>query len=102
MSKVIPILVATGLLGLLSGCGSQPTPEPVQGSQQEKIAKAMAEKEKNRLKNLARAEAERKLALAESERQAALEAAESAKDELARSRAENMRMKSSFRRGLMK
>ena len=80
MSKIVPILLITGFLGVLSGCATQP--EPVQSNQQAQIAKAIAK--------------------AEAERRAALEAARVAEEALARTQEENNRMKKKFRMGLNK
>ena len=80
MSKIVPILLITGFLGVLSGCATQP--EPVQSDQQAKIAQSIAK--------------------AEAERRAALESARIAEEALAKAQEENNRMKKKFRKGLNK
>ena len=80
MSKIVPILLITGFLGVLSGCATQP--EPVKSDQQAKIAQSIAK--------------------AEAERRAALESARIAEEALAKAQEENSRMKKKFRKGLNK
>ncbi|MBF0459963.1 MAG: hypothetical protein HQL87_01060 [Magnetococcales bacterium] len=83
MSKIIPVILISGLLGVLSGCASQPAkPE---ASQQEQLAKA------------------------EADRRAAVAAADKAKAEADALRKENDRLKEEaarakkgFREGLNK
>lgn len=89
MSKIIPLFLAVGCLGMLGGCATKPQPEPVQSSQQEQIAEAIAQ--------------------AEAERLAALEVAEEARRShqetekaLSRATEENRRLRKAFRSGLRK
>ena len=74
MFKIIPVLLLSGLLGVLGGCASQPPPPDLQAQ-------------------LAKAEAGRKAALA---------AAEAARQEAARAREEANRAKKAYRRELSK
>ena len=83
MSKIIPVVVLAGFLGMLSGCASQP--QAAKPSEQEQLAKA------------------------EADRRAAMTAADKAKADAAAARAEAdrakeeaARAKKAFRGGLNK
>lgn len=82
MSRIIPVVLLAGLLGMLSGCASQQKAEP---TLQEQLAKA---------------EADRKAAQAAADRARA--DADAARAEAAKAKEESNRAKKGFRKGLKK
>ncbi|MEO5364087.1 MAG: hypothetical protein H7838_10765 [Magnetococcus sp. DMHC-8] len=84
MSKIVPVILLSGMLGVLSGCASQP-PAKAEPTAQEQLAKA---------------EADRKAAVAAAERAKA--DADALRKENDRLKEEAARAKRGFRKGLKK
>ncbi|MBF0184599.1 MAG: hypothetical protein HQM06_09460 [Magnetococcales bacterium] len=84
MSKIVPVIVLSSLLGVLSGCASQPPAKP----------------EANLQEQLAKAEADRKAAQAAADKSKA--EADALRKEVDRLKEESSRAKKSFRKGLKK